>query len=448
MNDVQTFTADTMQDALQQVRATLGPDAVIVHTRQVPVKSYLPWKKQKHETEITAMIDASVPQRTKPVARPRQIPPAKHVGRNRISASIPDDGVSLELSTTATNTQTLTENPTKTSSLKPAESENTFERSPSITRNEATFDYSDRFEQRLNAIEQLIEKLSHQMPAGDVAEIPDDLFSLYSKLIEAEVPDDMAREFALQLKQYCTPDELKNESLMRSRMAGLIRNKLRCCGPIQVEQGRQKIAALVGPTGVGKTTTIAKLAANFRLREGIKMGLVTVDTYRIAAVEQLRTYAEIIDLPMKVVTSPTDLRRALDEFAGLDLVLIDTAGRSPKDELKIKELKSLLGDAQIDEIHLVLSTIANAKTLKATAEKFSAVNLSSMILTKLDEVDSIGSVLATQREIGLPISYITTGQDVPDDIEPADGDRLASLILGQEAITHQTPYPTGTNSMK
>ncbi len=115
------------------------------------------------------------------------------------------------------------------------------------------------------------------------------------------------------------------------------------------------MVALVGPTGVGKTTTIAKLAANFRLRDGIRMGLVTVDTYRIAAVEQLRTYAEIIDLPMKVVTSPREMRRALEELQGLDLILIDTAGRSPRDELKIQELKSLLNEAQVDEVHLVLS---------------------------------------------------------------------------------------------
>src|SRR5258707_11042038 len=107
----------------------------------------------------------------------------------------------------------------------------------------------------------------------------------------------------------------------------MVESEHRCPPPIGTTPGRRRVVALVGATGVGKTTTIAKLAANFRLREGIRMGLVTVDTYRIAAVDQLRTYAEIIDLPMRVVTNPREMRQALDELTGLDLVLIDTAGR-------------------------------------------------------------------------------------------------------------------------
>src|SRR5690606_26350105 len=110
----------------------------------------------------------------------------------------------------------------------------------------------------------------------------------------------------------------------KSLLAALIESQLVCSQPIRPVPGQRKVVALVGPTGVGKTTTIAKLAANFRLRDNIKMGLVTVDTYRIAAVEQLRTYAEIIDLPMQVVSTPKEMQQALDEMVGLDLVLIDT----------------------------------------------------------------------------------------------------------------------------
>jgi putative DNA-invertase from lambdoid prophage Rac len=190
--------------------------------------------------------------------------------------------------------------------------------------------------------------------------------------------------------------------------------------------------ALVGATGVGKTTTIAKLAANFRLRGAVKLGLVTVDTYRVAAVEQLRTYAEIIDLPMKVVTNPLEMRRALDELAGLDLVLIDTAGRSPKDELQIQELKSLLAEAHVDEIHLVLSMTSSRQSLEAAADKFKAAGTTAMILTKLDEASGMGAVLSLARRVELPISYLTAGQAVPDDIEPAHPRRLARLVLGQE----------------
>ena len=121
----------------------------------------------------------------------------------------------------------------------------------------------------------------------------------------------------------------------------------------------------VGPTGVGKTTTIAKLAANFRLREKRRVGLITVDTYRIAAVEQLRTYAEIIDLPMQVVSAPGEMREAVDRMADLDLVLLDTAGRSPQDEIKLQELKAFLDEADADEVHLVLSSVSSASALTA-----------------------------------------------------------------------------------
>src|SRR5260370_25489285 len=163
----------------------------------------------------------------------------------------------------------------------------------------------------------------------------------------------------------------------------MVEAEIHCAAPIVAAPGKRRVVALVGATGVGKTTTIAKLAANFRLRDGIRMGLVTVDTYRIAAVEQLRTYAEIIDLPMKVVTSPREMRRALDELSGLDLVLIDTARRSPRDELKIQELKSLLAEAQGDEGHLVLSMVASPKSLQATAGKIPPARTTALILPQL-----------------------------------------------------------------
>ena len=143
------------------------------------------------------------------------------------------------------------------------------------------------------------------------------------------------------------------------------------------EAGQCRVVALVGPTGVGKTTTIAKLAANYRLREKRRVGLITVDTYRVAAVEQLRTYADIIDLPMEVVATPREMREAVARMGHLDLVLMDTAGRSPRDEVKIQELKSMLSEAEPDEVHLVLSSTAGAKSLIGTAEKFADVGTTS-----------------------------------------------------------------------
>ena len=178
-----------------------------------------------------------------------------------------------------------------------------------------------------------------------------------------------------------------------------LEDQIRCSGPIRVTPGQQRKVALVGPTGVGKTTTIAKLAGNFRVREQRQVGLITVDTYRIAAVEQLRTYADIIDLPMEVVTTPREMRAAMSRFASLDLVLMDTAGRSPRDEIRIQELKTMLAEASPDEVHLVLSSVANPATLKQAAERFIDVGANRLLMTKLDEAAGIG---------GIP----TLGQDV------------------------------------
>ena len=144
-------------------------------------------------------------------------------------------------------------------------------------------------------------------------------------------------------------------------MAEYLEAEISVSGPIMTEANKCRVVALVGPTGVGKTTTIAKLAANYRLREKRRVGLITVDTYRVAAVEQLRTYADIIDLPMEVVATPREMREAVARMSHLDLVLMDTAGRSPRDEVRIQELKSMLSEAEPDEVHLVLSSAAGCE---------------------------------------------------------------------------------------
>ncbi len=265
-------------------------------------------------------------------------------------------------------------------------------------------------------------------------EIPAELFQLYTELIDAEVEDDVARQLVCQLKQSVPRAQLTDAAAAKARLTAMVEAEIRCSEPITPRPGRRKVVALVGATGVGKTTTIAKLAANFRLRSGIKMGLVTVDTYRVAAVEQLRTYAEIIELPMKVVTNPLEMRRALDELAGLDLVLIDTAGRSPKDDLQIQELKSLLAEAQVDEVHLVMSLHLECPQLGGLGREVRRRRHDRTDFDKARRSDRHGRSLSVARRVNLPISYLTAGQAVPDDIEPAHPRRIARLILGQERV--------------
>jgi flagellar biosynthesis protein FlhF len=149
-------------------------------------------------------------------------------------------------------------------------------------------------------------------------------------------------------------------------------------------------------------------------------------------VDQLRTYADIIDLPMEVVSTPREMRTAVERLSGLDLILMDTAGRSPRDEVKIQELKSMLSEAQADEVFLVLSSVASVRSLKKSAEQFAAAGSTALVLTKLDEATGLGNLLPLLRSCRLPLSYVTNGQNVPDDIEPADRRKLARIVLGME----------------
>lgn len=288
--------------------------------------------------------------------------------------------------------------------------------------------------ERLDMLQRMILELGKGRNSNTLHEIPAELFSIYTQLVEAELDEDLARELVMQLKSQATRTQLINSRTMQSMLTGLVERQLQIGKPIQVARGQRKVVALVGPTGVGKTTTLAKLAANFRLREGLKVGLITVDTYRIAAVEQLKTYAELIELPMQVVTTPAEMRDALARFSDLDLVLIDTAGRSPHDELKIQELRDCLAAAQLDEVHLVLSLTANWTALQQAAQRFRPVGVTSLIISKLDEVSALGGLWSAARELQVPVSYLTTGQNVPDDIEPAQATRIARLLLGQELL--------------
>jgi flagellar biosynthesis protein FlhF len=226
------------------------------------------------------------------------------------------------------------------------------------------------------------------------------------------------------------------EHLQRS-----VARELRIGSPIRTQPGDRRVVALVGPTGVGKTTTVAKLAAGFRIEARRRVGLLTIDTFRIAAVQQLKAYAEIMDLPMEVVEKPDQMRPALERLGDVDLVLIDTAGRSPRSDARIDQLVELLRSAQPDETHLVLSATSSASTIQLALEGFAPVRPTAAILTKLDESPQTAGVLsaivASDRFAGVPLSYTTNGQQVPDDISIADAESLLSRLLPSKAMVPQ-----------
>ncbi len=288
---------------------------------------------------------------------------------------------------------------------------------------------SRQVQSQLSNLQAMMKDLCRRSKGEGHEDWPEELFHLFTELLDAEVSEELARELVERVRSDPRAAGLSDPMMLKARLAGLIEDDIRVGGPIRVTPGRCRLAALVGPTGVGKTTTIAKLAAHFRLKEKRRVGLITVDTYRIAAVEQLRTYADIIDLPMHVVSTPREMRETVQRMSHLDLILLDTAGRSPKDEVRIQELRAFLGEAAADEVHLVLSSVGAARTLEQTAERFAAVGVTALVLTKLDEANGLGNVLPVLRSSGLPLSYLTDGQNVPDDIEVAEALRLARLIL-------------------
>lgn len=192
--------------------------------------------------------------------------------------------------------------------------------------------------------------------------------------------------------------------------------------------GQQRIA-LVGPTGVGKTTTLAKIAAACLATGSTSIALITIDTYRIAAVEQLKVYGEIMRLPVEVVISPAQLDAALERHADRDLILVDTAGRSPRDCVCIEELASFLTAERGFEKHLVLSAVTREKELLDTIEQFGRLGIDRTIFTKLDECRTLGVLLNVQISNPAPLSFLTNGQRVPEDLLQIDRETVSRLIL-------------------
>jgi flagellar biosynthesis protein FlhF len=250
---------------------------------------------------------------------------------------------------------------------------------------------------------------------------------VHDRLIRAEVDPILARGFIATLARQGTTSFEEAINLLEPPFVNLIKTS----GAIERSPQGVRTIALIGPTGVGKTTTIAKLAANFRLNGHYDIGLITIDTYRVAAVEQLKTYGDIIGIPVEIVTTPTALRDAIHGFRDKEIILIDTAGRSPSNRMHLNELKGFLDQASKPEVHLVLSATTNRANLKRIYESFLPVGIDRLIVTKLDEACSFGGIFSLLHQWGKPLSYFTTGQSVPDDIRTAEAPYLARQILGE-----------------
>lgn len=256
---------------------------------------------------------------------------------------------------------------------------------------------------------------------------------IYNKLIDNEVNEKYANQIIDDIES-----SLKKESNIDSILSAVYQKIILKLGEPNsiVLKDKPKVVFFIGPTGVGKTTTIAKIASKFKLEDNAKVAFITSDTYRIAAVEQLNTYAAIIDSPVSVVYSPEELGEYLEDYKNYDLIMVDTAGRSHHCEEQMTELEDLLDKAEeyrdrfdID-IYLTLSITTKYKDLVNITERYKDIKGWSVIFTKLDETCALGNVLNIRMLTGAQLSYTTTGQNVPNDIEIINQQALAKKILG------------------
>lgn len=365
------------------IKNELGRDAVILHTRKLK-KGGIFGFFSKELIEVVAAVEDQKPREVKKNARPNKTP-ANFVPLIPVSPVNKPAVISAPVA------------------------------------NEAV-------EQEIKELRKMVEQLVNQLPQPPRESANKDESLFYQILCQNDIDKSIVQQLlqgmpaadSLQTAQF---DEAKKLVLQRMRLV------LEKVEPIQLDPEACKIVALIGSTGVGKTTTVAKIAANFSLKDGYKVAMITSDTYRIAAVEQLKTYADIIGVSLDIVYTPEELAEALARHSDKNLILIDTAGRSPSNVDQLDELKELLAVNSKIEKHLVISATTKYKDAVEIVEKFSVCQPEKFLFTKVDETNNWGTLFNLLYRYPIKLSYITNGQNVPDDIEIANADQFAQRLL-------------------
>lgn len=291
----------------------------------------------------------------------------------------------------------------------------------------------ESLQKEIGEIKRLIAETQSMVSQRNGVEGPRELAEEYTSLATTKVSESLAQKLVSRLRGQLPPEGLKDRAKIRGAVRGLVKDMIRCTDGIALKPGRCTRVAFVGPTGVGKTTTIAKLVSIYAHR-GREVAVITNDTYRIAAAEQIKRVAQLVGVPIRVCQRPQEITQALEEFSNRDLVLVDTAGRSQKNARRLDDLKEVLAAVQPDETHLVVSLTTQAETVVDVAERFAPCGYDRLVVTKLDEAIKLGVVLDVLSRIQTELSFVCTGQEIPRDIEVADSTRLASLILGDETL--------------
>lgn len=244
--------------------------------------------------------------------------------------------------------------------------------------------------------------------------------------INSNIIDNILNQIINILSKEDLEDDKKVVAAIKAEIAG----KIGKVEPIKLKEDDNTVVAFVGPTGVGKTTTIAKLAANYTLYHDKKVAMVTADTFRVGAVEQLKLYGNLLEIPVIVLYSPDEIAEVLQNLNRYDLTLVDTMGSSPSNKMQIKKVKGFLEKLNPTDVHMVISATTKNQDINDILDNYSELNYEKLIITKLDETTTYGFILNILNRSDCNLSYVTTGQNVPDDIEIADVENIVNLILG------------------
>ncbi|WP_334072969.1 MULTISPECIES: flagellar biosynthesis protein FlhF [Paenibacillus] len=471
---VKRYIVDTMPDAMAKIRTELGADAVILSTKDLKIGGFLGmFGKKKIEVIAASEGEDNGAAPPKPQPRPTR-PPAAPVVRQAVPEAYRKSAEALNSAPVVIPEETATPpapparrevperpaavkapapetipsplpDPSLTADIREAEEQTAASRwdeairqagrelesppvSPPLMAKPATGVKEEMVLEELREMKSWIGQLARQQ--HEHRELPEPLPELKQRLAAHEIsPElidswiDAAYQEWIDSGKTATPESLSLK--VREAAAGFLAERVG-----EGIRDETNIVYIAGPTGVGKTTTIAKLAADQIFRAQKKVGFITADTYRISAIEQLRTYSSILNVPLEVVQSPGDVQRAMQRLSYCDLILMDTAGRNYLNEIHVAELHSLLSPHEKSETYLVLSLTSKTQDMKKITEHFSRYGLDKVIFTKLDETESVGPMYNLLEEYPLKVSYIANGQNVPDDLLSANQDLLLNLILG------------------
>lgn len=293
---------------------------------------------------------------------------------------------------------------------------------------------NDSLKQELSEVKSALGEIAEHIKHSRMPVLSESLKNVYTSLIENDVEEDIALELVQAGNHKLSGHEIENQFAVDGFFFNAIARSF-VEAPVRRLSRKGYVVALVGPTGVGKTTTVAKLASISKLVKGENVALITADTYRIGAIDQLKAFADIASIPLSVVYTPDEMIAAIRKFSNYDTIYIDTVGRSQRSADKIMELGRFIDAADPNEVHLVVSANYAINTVRDVYKKFKSLKPNRLLITKLDEAVSLGMLLSLARDSRLPFSFLTNGQSVPDDIEPASGEKLAKMIykVGAEA---------------